>query len=223
MTRMAMVPPYRQTDGGNRTAGLAGTLVLHALMLVGLLLATPIALPPATRDAVMVRLWNLAPAREKAAVTVHKSAPTHAKAEKPRGMPDAPLDAMEARMKSLALLRAPDAGVGVPDGGSGGSGGNYALADYVRAAILRRWWPQLEGGAARAMPVAIKLTLSRDGVISNVRVAEALRMENDRAFHNMAVSARNAALMASPISMPPGKYPALMEISLTLDPSAALR
>jgi len=218
-----MIPPYRRTGNGNRAAGLTGTLVLHVLMLIGLLLATPITLPPAVRDAVMVRLWNLAPPRERAAVTTHKSAPVRAKAVKPRGIPDAPQDIMEARMKILALLRAPDAGVGVPDGGAGGSGDNYALADYVRAAILRRWWPQLESGAARAMSVVIKLTLSRDGVISNVRIAEAERMENDRAFHNMVVSARNAALMASPIAMPPGRYPALMEVSLTLDPNDALK
>ena len=57
--------------------------------------------------------------QEKAAVTTRKSAPAHARAEKPRGIPDAPKDMMEARMKSLALLRAPDAGVGVPDGGRG--------------------------------------------------------------------------------------------------------
>ena len=102
-------------------------------------------------------------------------------------------------------------------------GGGYALADFVRAQILRRWWPQLESDAARGMPVAIRLKLSRAGVISDVQIVDQARFANDKLFRNMALSARNAALLASPISLPPGKYDAVMDIAITLDPHAVLR
>ena len=46
---------------------------------------------------------------------------------------------------------------------------------------------------------------------------------NDGQFHALALSARNAAQLASPIQLPPGTYPATTEIAITLDPKAVLR
>ena len=84
-----------------------------------------------------------------------------------------PPDELESRIAAMAQLRAPDTALPAPDNGAGAGngtgGGNYTLADFVRAQILRRWWPQLESDAARGMPVAIRLKLSRTGVISDVR------------------------------------------------------
>lgn len=137
-----------------------------------------------------------------------------------------PPDEMEARIAQMAQLRAPDTALPAPDNGAGagtGNGGGYALADFVRAQILRRWWPQLQSDAARGMPVAIRLKLSRAGVISDVEIVDQVRFTHDKLFRNMALSARNAALLASPISLPPGKYDAVMDIAITLDPRAVLR
>ena len=126
----------------------------------------------------------------------------------------------------MAQLRAPDTALPAPDNGAGAGngtgGGNYTLADFVRAQILRRWWPQLESDAERGMPVAIKLKLSRNGVIFDVEIVDQLRFTNDKLFRSMALSARNAALLASPIALPPGHYEAVMDIALTLDPKAVL-
>jgi hypothetical protein len=138
-----------------------------------------------------------------------------------------PPDELESRIAKMAELRAPDAILPAPDNALGNgtgvdSGSGYALADFVRAQILRRWWPQLESNAARGTPVAIHLKLSRAGVISDVQIVDQTRYANDKLFRNMAVSARNAALLASPISLPPGHYDAVMDIALTLDPKAAL-
>ena len=49
------------------------------------------------------------------------------------------------------------------------------------------------------------------------------RSVNDKLFRTMALSARNAALLASPIALPPGKYDAVMDIAITLDPHAVLQ
>jgi hypothetical protein len=137
-----------------------------------------------------------------------------------------PPDELEARIAQMAQLRAPDTALPAPNNGAGagsGTGGGYALADFVRAQILRRWWPQLESDAARGTPVAIRLKLSRLGVISDVQIVDQARFANDKLFRNMALAARNAALLASPISLPPGKYDAVMDIAITLDPHAVLR
>ena len=48
---------------------------------------------------------------------------------------------MESRITQMAQLRAPDTALPAPDNGAGegeGNGGGYALADFVRAQILRR-------------------------------------------------------------------------------------
>ena len=122
-------------------------------------------------------------------------------------------------------MQAPDTALPAPDNGASegrGAGGGYALSDFVRAQILRRWWPALDSEAARGQPVAIRLKLSRTGVISDVRILDQARFNNDKLFRSMALSARNAALLASPISLPPGKYDAVMDIALTLDPKAVL-
>ena len=137
-----------------------------------------------------------------------------------------PPDALEARIAALADLSAPASALPAPDNdgtaGGGGNGGGYALADFVRAQILRRWWPDLDTGAARGMPVALRLKMTRAGVISDVRILDQQRFNTDKLFHGMALSARNAAILASPIPLPPGKYDAVMDIAITFDPKAVL-
>ncbi len=162
------------------------------------------------------------PAQHRAAV---RTAPVIL-GQRPKAVTPAP-DALEARIAGLATLTAPSGVLGTPDnegaGGGAGAGGGYALADYVRAQILRRWWPALSDGASAGMPVALKLTMSRTGVLSNIRILDQVRFNTDKVFRGMALSARNAALNASPIALPPGRYEAMTEISITLDPRAVLR
>jgi hypothetical protein len=138
-----------------------------------------------------------------------------------------PPDELEARIRGLASLSAPQTALPAPDNdgaaAGSGSGGGYPLADFVRAQILRRWWPDLGAEAARGLPVAMKLTMTRGGVISNICILDQQRFNNDKVFRGMALSARNAAINASPIALPPGHYDAVMEIAITLDPKAVLR
>ena len=127
----------------------------------------------------------------------------------------------------MAQLQAPASPLPAPDnngpGASGsGDGGGYALADFVRAQILRRWWPTLGPEAAAGGPVALTLKMSREGVISDVRITDQQRFNNDKLFRGMALSARNAAILASPIPLPPGHYDAVTSIAITLDPKAVL-
>ena len=227
-----MVRSYRERWQQNR-AGLTGSLLLHGLA-VALWLAWSLGHPvrPAPPLKAMlvdlVKLPVIAPGVSGGALQVAR--PREASAPRILGVrPQAatlPPDALEARIASLADLKAPASLLPAPDNdgtsGGAGNGGGYALADFVRAQILRRWWPNLDTDSARGTPVAIRLKMTRAGVISDLRIVDQERFDHDKLFHGLALSARNAAILASPIPLPPGKYDAVMDIAITLDPKAVL-
>jgi hypothetical protein len=73
------------------------------------------------------------------------------------------------------------------------------------------------------MPVTLRVRLLASGTIDDVVILDAARMKTDAAFHDMALSARDAAILASPLDLPPGKYPKVQDLTITLDPRAVLR
>ena len=213
--------------------GLAGSLLLHGLALALWLnwsLVHPVPEPPPLKAMLvdLVQMPVIVPGPSGGAPEQAKSRP--AIAPRINGVrADAvtpPPDELEARIAKMAALQSPASALPAPDNGgmaSGPSGGGgYALADFVRAQILRRWWPDLTADSARGMPVALTLTMTSKGMISDVRVTDLQRFNNDKMFRSMALSARNAAMLASPIPLPPGQYDAVMNISITLDPKAVL-
>src|ERR1051325_3810660 len=141
-----------------------------------------------------------------------------------------PVDELSARLRALAQLKTPDAALpnaensAIPGGGAEGPGeGNYALRDFIRAQILRRWLPDLEIPGARNMPVLLRIRLLKSGVIDDVAIVDQRRFYIDKAFHNMALSARNAALLPSPIQIPGVQYEKTQTLTIDLDPKAVLR
>ena len=214
--------------------GFAVSLALHlaaALLFLWWHMGHPVPVHP-PRDAMMVDLVSqpvIAPGRAggaSAPVRAPERTAPRVTGVKPQATTPPP-DELEARIHGMASLTAPDTALPAADndgyGGGAGDGGGYALADFVRAQILRRWWPALQSDAARGVPVAIKLKMSRSGTLSDIRIVDQARFNSDKQFHDMALSARNAALNASPLSLPPGHYEAMTEISITLDPRAVLR
>jgi hypothetical protein len=213
--------------------GFAVSILLHLTVLLVLWWHFAQTLPPnPPLKAMMVDLVAqplVAPGPAGgASLPVHapERAAPHVTGVTPKAMTPPP-DELEARIRGFASLTAPNTALPAPDndgyGAGRGSGGGYALADYVRAQILRRWWPALESDAARGMPVALSLRMNAAGVLSDIRIVDQQRFREDKLFHDMALSARNAALNASPIALPPGHYPATNDISITLDPRAVLR
>jgi len=141
-----------------------------------------------------------------------------------------PVDELSARLRALAQLKAADAALpnadntALPGSGADGPGaGNYALRDFIRAQILRRWLPDLSIPGARDMPVLLRIRLLKSGVIDTVSVVDQQRFYTDKAFHNMALSARDAALLASPIQIPGVVYERTQTLTIDLDPKAVLR
>jgi len=228
-----MIQAARTLWQENRT-GLTGSLLLHlALVLLALwwgMTHPAVHRPPLKAMLVdLVSAPTIVPGPPGGAETPARApVPTAPKVQgvRPKAVTPPP-DELESRIAALAQLRAPDTALPAPSNGAGAGngdgGGGYSLADFVRAQILRRWWPQLEGGASSGTPVAIRLKLSRAGVISDVEIVDQNRFVTDKLFRSMALSARNAAMLASPISLPPGKYDAVMNIAITLDPKSVLR
>lgn len=137
-------------------------------------------------------------------------------------------DALSAKLRALAQMGSSDTVLPQPDngggtGGAGGGEGNYALRDFIRAQILRRWLPDLDIRGARNLPVVVRVRLLQSGVIDDVTIVDQSRFYNDSAFRNMALSARNAAMLASPIQLPPGRYQRVTVLTIDLDPKAVLR
>src|ERR1700722_14761686 len=141
-----------------------------------------------------------------------------------------PEDELSDRLRALAQLKTPDAALpnadntAAPGGtGSGEGEGNYALKDFIRAQILRRWLPDLSIPGARNLPVEVRVRLLRNGTIDTVYIVDQERFHNDKAFHEMALSARDAALLASPIQWPGGLSQKSQTLTIDLDPKAVLR
>jgi hypothetical protein len=141
-----------------------------------------------------------------------------------------PQDELSAKLRALAQLKTPDAALpnadnsATPGGGGDGDGeGNYALKDFIRAQILRRWLPDLSIPGARDMPVVVRVRLLKSGMIDDVTIVDQKRFYLDKAFRNMALSARDAALLASPIQIPGVRYEKTQILTISLDPKAVLR
>jgi len=138
-----------------------------------------------------------------------------------------PQDELSAKLRALAQMGSTNTALPqIDNGGTGGEGGgegNYALRDFIRAQILRRWLPDMDIRGARDLPVVVRVRLLRSGVIDDVTIVDQARFYNDSAFRNMALSARNAAMLASPIQLPPGRYPRVTVLTIDLNPKAVLR
>ena len=220
--------------------GVVLSLLLHGLLL--LLALWYLAHRPAFRDtqlrALPVELIiggsmgqgpSTAPATRLQVARPHpESTPV------PQGVrPDATKDLedeLSAKLRAMAQLKTPDAALPNADnsaapGGSGdGTGeGNYALKDFIRAQILRRWLPDLSIPGTRDMPVLVRIRLLKSGAIDDVVILDQQRFHDDKVFRNMALSARDAALLASPIQIPGVKYEKTQTLTINLDPKAVLR
>jgi len=73
------------------------------------------------------------------------------------------------------------------------------------------------------MPVLVRVRLLKSGVIDDVTIVDQRRFYVDKAFRNMALSARDATLLASPIQIPGVRYEKTQTLTINLDPKAVLR
>ena len=98
--------------------------------------------------------------------------------------------------------------------GTPGDQATYSVRDYIRSVVLRRWRLNLAKLGSRIFVIQIRVEMKRDGTIVSAEVVE----KHDRLYRDIALSARNAVLLSSPILMPPGDFPAIMHFIIVLDP-----
>jgi len=224
-------------DGG---PGIILSLALHLLLL--LMAVWYVRERPALTDTqlralpvdlvlggTMGQQSSTAPATRLEVARPHPESAPVPEGTNPKGTKE-PEDELSAQLRALAQLKTPDAALpnadntAAPGGtGSGEGEGNYALKDYIRAQILRRWLPDLSIPGARDMPVLVRVRLLKSGVIDTVFVVDQQRFITDKVFRDMALSARDAALLASPIQFPGGLAQKSQTLTITLDPKAVLR
>ena len=138
------------------------------------------------------------------------------------------------RLNSLSKLRAPETdtkairGQGETEAESTsndaapGDEATYSLRDFIRAQILRRWNLDLDATGARSIVVALRVVMKANGTIASAEIVDRHRYATDAAFRQIAMSARNAILLASPINLPPGNYPKETAMTINLNPRDVL-
>ncbi|HEY2071347.1 MAG TPA: hypothetical protein VGG48_17450 [Rhizomicrobium sp.] len=232
--------------------GLAGAVLLHGLILLLLLFVWPKTVVPA-RDVeppfVAVQVVRLGPetiaplAPAKSAVPQQRAAhiPVPRTTSPKREIGIAPNktkpveDALDSQLKGLSKLKQPTVPLHAPDndatsdidstseGAVPGDSALYSLRDYVRAQVEQRWSLDLATLGKSNPTIQLRVEMTRRGVILKSEIVDQERFKKDAAFHEIALSARNAVLLSSPISLPPGDYQNIMDFTLSLKPRDALR
>ena len=145
-----------------------------------------------------------------------------------------PVDDLDMRLKALARLRQPDTALPLPDNGAadattqgdGASSGEvsaYSLRDFIRAQVERRWNLDLSRLGGRNFVVPIHLVVGRNGDVKVAEISDRERSASDAVYRQIALSARNAVLLSSPIQLPIARPHTDIDIILLLNPRDVLR
>lgn len=240
---------YLQKDG----PGLIGSVLLHVLAaIVILFLLSKTGLPSArvTPSFLPVDIVQLdkdgdtaSPPEQRRSILVRQQSfhvPVVVSAS-PRPVGTAPrktlppVDALQAKLQSLAKLRQPDTTLvplenssradmdsTSPDAAEGGEA-SYGVKDFIRAQVERRWLLDVALLGKRDFRVPIHVEMTRDGKVLLAEIVDKRRYNEDAAYREIALSARNAVILSSPFVLPPNYYKDVTDVTLNLDPRDALR
>lgn len=99
---------------------------------------------------------------------------------------------------------------GVFDAADAGGTGATSLKDFIRVQIERRW--QVEPNAPDVL-ITLRILIGPDG---NVLFAEPVT-DGDAAYRALAIAARNAAILSSPLQFPRGTFAVTGEMVIDLN------
>jgi hypothetical protein len=127
-------------------------------------------------------------------------------------------DALQAKLEALPKLRQPDTvtpneengavrrdSVATVDDLTSGLEGPFSVKDYIRAQVERRWNPDLATLRNNEVSVPIHIEITKAGVVRKAEVVDTTSAD-DPLYREVALSARNAVLLSSPIALPAGHY-----------------
>jgi hypothetical protein len=232
-----------EMQGGNRAVSLAFSALAHGLALFWLLSLAPLGTggsqgglqsgSGSVSVPIDVEISDAAaPAQQQTAAMPQgdeRRRPSNVTplGAEPSGGEPVP-DALETKLQALAKLRQPDSDTKIATmtsalpGSSGAGTPGRGLKDFIRAQVERRWNLDLAtlGDSEFTVPIHVKMT--KDGVVLKAEIVNSSR-SNDPAYREIAVSARNAVTLSSPIALPPGNYQDVMDMVLELNPRDTLR
>ena len=144
-------------------------------------------------------------------------------------------DELETKLQALAQLRQPETDTHNEVNGSGisnmlaanddvtsGLEGPYSVKDFILAQVERRWNLDVASLGNSQFSVPIHVEITNNGVVIKAEIMDTARFA-DPAYREIAVSARNAVLLSSPLSLPAGHYQGVMDMVLNLNPRDTLR
>ena len=226
--------------------GLGASFLLHALALLAVLMFAHRALQergPVERF-VPISLVSQSegpapePAQQKAAGAISKTPIILPRAPVVHRTPSAtapnrttaPVDALEMQLRALSKLKQPNTDTRLQgeagtsdyaqngnDSESGGQGA-YTTRDIIRAQVLRRWSLDRTRLGNREFDVLIHVQLKRDGTVVEADVVDMQRFKTDSVYRWIAISARNAVILSSPLTLPPDAVSSNLELTLRLNP-----
>ncbi len=160
--------------------------------------------------------------------------PAPARATKPEKRPTPP-DDFTAMLRSLSKqnqsglgrrqrrgLERPQAGAGEGDS-AWARRGMLGIKDFIRAQIEHHWELDVAALGSARLVVTLHLNLTADGQVTSAEIVENPRYAGLPGYRAAAESARRAALVASPLQLPPGDAEAFSDLTIDFNPREAVR
>jgi len=227
-------------------AGMGVSFLLHALALLLILFFAHRAIreQPAYQSFVPVALVAQSegpapePKQQKAAGEISKTPVILPRApiahHTPTGVApnktSEPVDELQLQLKALSKLKQPntdtrllgEAGTSdlAQNGNDDESGGQglYQTRDIIRAQVIRRWNLDRTRLGNRNFDVLIHVLLKRDGTVLEADIVDTQRFKTDSVYRWIALSAKNAIILSSPLTLPPEMDRNNLELTLKLNP-----
>jgi hypothetical protein len=99
----------------------------------------------------------------------------------------------------------------------------YRVKDFIRAQIERHWYLDRPAAGAGDFFVSLHLQLRSDGSVTSAEIIGGESFAASGAYRSAASSLRAAALMSSPLALPPGRYAEVKDIELVFSPKDAIQ
>lgn len=214
--------------------GLLGSLALHVLFALLLLFLAPklIKAPRPVESVFPVEVVELAPpAAPSGEVSLPRSAPPREPPARPRTLPHLPeqpraevaMPAEPTVPEVPASIAGLNMSVAQPGRGVSAAGarprGMFDVKDLIREQIERHWVFDRTKLPLGDRTVLLRVTINRDGTVAAAEILDEPQHGLDPAYQTLARSARNAALLASPLTVPPERYNEVKEITLRMNPA----
>ncbi|HUO91289.1 MAG TPA: hypothetical protein VMU22_00120 [Rhizomicrobium sp.] len=246
-TKLQQLRTYARRDG----AGVGASLLLHVLALLIILFLAHRTLhrQPSYQPFVPVAIVAQSegpspePKQTKAAGEISKTpiilprAPVvhHTPTGVAPNKATEPVDPLEMKLKELSKLKQPNTDTRVmgeagtsqyaENGNEDEAGGRglYETRDIIRAQVLRRWSLDRSRLGNRNFDILIHVLLKRDGTVLEADIVDAKRFKTDSVYRWIALSAKNAVILSSPLTLPPNMDRNDLELTLRLNPRDSMQ